>query len=154
MLEPGGATLRAMAFRFQRPFAGGLGRGETNFAADAFRMILLADTYTYDPTHEFESQLQANELPTAGGYTIGGMTLGSGGWTEDAVNFEWRYDAADPVWPNATFTCRFAAIIKQVGAAAVNPIVGINDFEANQSPVATQFTTRIMAAGLVRLKYG
>ena len=52
--------------------------GHINLLSDTIRMILLGSGYTPNfATDTYYSNVSAQELPTAGGYTVGGVTLAS-----------------------------------------------------------------------------
>lgn len=101
-----------------------------DWVTDTIKVTL--HTATYAPnrdTHVFASDL-TNELPTAGGYTVGGATLGTKSVSYDATSHETRLIAADPAWTSATFTCRYAAVWKDTGTAATSPLIGYIDLGA------------------------
>lgn len=79
---------------------------QISFAADTFKMILMATGFTFvKDTHHGYADVSANELPTANGYTVGGVTLTGVAVTEDDTD-----DRTEVTWSNAQWTASGAGI--------------------------------------------
>lgn len=60
-----------------------------------------------------------------------------------------QFDAADPSWPNSTFTTRWAVIYNRTPATdATRPLLWAIDFDSDKSPAAGTFTLQLHALGL------
>lgn len=60
-----------------------------------------------------------------------------------------QFDAADPSWPNSTFTTRWAVIYNRTPATdATRPLLWAIDFDSDKSPSAGTFTLQLHALGL------
>lgn len=110
-----------------------------DWVTDTIRMTLHTATYTPNrDTHVFASDL-TNEVAAGGGYSTGGVTLGTKSVSYDATSHQARLIAADPSWSSATFACRYAVIWKDTGTAATSPLMGFIDLGA-QSITGGTFT--------------
>lgn len=110
---------------------------QINFSADTFKMILMATGFTFNKdTHHGYSDVSANELPTANGYTVGGVTLAGVAVTEDDVD-----DRTEVTWSNAQWTAsgtgitaRGAIIFDDTPTTPqADPIVQYIDFGGDQT---------------------
>jgi hypothetical protein len=67
-----------------------------NMGSDSFKVILLNNSHTFTAANTVYSDISANELSTANGYTSGGATLGS--VTSTYSGGTYTFDAADTSW--------------------------------------------------------
>ena len=113
--------------------------------AQPLKVALLRPTYTPNPdTHRVWSDIAAQELAAAGGYTAGGQTLASKTVNYDAATDRTNLLAADNVWNNATFDTAFAAIYDSSGSM---PLWSLVNFEGTKSVVSGVFTIDWAAIG-------
>lgn len=70
--------------------------GTMDMDGDTFKMILLNNSHTRTVTNTLYSQVSANELSTANGYTAGGATLASVTFGHTSGTVKW--DSADVSW--------------------------------------------------------
>lgn len=133
-------------------FVDGTANGAWDWNTDTIKIALLADTHTPAvDTHDFFNDVEADELAATGGYTSGGGTLTTPTVTVDAATDEIRLDADDEPWTSATFTARYGVIYKDAGGAtSADPLIGLIDFDGNQSVSSGTFT--IVAASTGYLK--
>ncbi len=74
-------------------------------------------------------------------------TDGSVTWVEAGKGYL-KFDANDPSWANATFTCQKAGYYYNTGTAATSPLIGAVDFGSSQSPSNAAFTIQLDATGI------
>jgi hypothetical protein len=122
-----------------------------DWVTDTIKCTLHTATYTPNQdTHVFFSDA-TNELTTGGGYTAGGVTLGTKSTSYDATTNETRLIAANAVWTSATFTVRYALIWKDTGSAATSPLLGYIDLGA-QTITSGTFTVAFDAvSGVLKI---
>lgn len=120
-----------------------------NWTGDTIKVTLHTSTYTpAQDTDTFQNNL-ANELTTAGGYTAGGVTLGTK--TLTLVSPDVVLDAADAAWTTATFTARTAVVSDTTpGTTATNPLISYVGFGSDQSVSAGTFTIAWAADGVAK----
>ncbi len=123
-----------------------------DWVTDAIKQTLHTATYAPNQdTHTFYSDL-TNELTTAGGYTAGGVALGTKSVSYDATSNETRLIAANAAWTSATFTARFSATYSDTaGAGTTDPLLGYVNFGADQSVSAGTFTIQWDATGVLKI---
>lgn len=96
---------------------------DVDWSADTIKVALVDAGYTFDPAHEFFSQV-TNELAAGNGYTAGGATLtGKSRTITGAVT---AYLAANTAWTpgsTETLTARRAIVYKDTGSAATSPLL-------------------------------
>lgn len=111
-------------------------------------------TVTYVPnqdTHDFFDDA-TNELPTAGGYTAGGVTLAGKTANYTGGTNTLSLDANDVSWTSATFTARIAVIyVDTAGASTTDPLLGYVDFGGDQTVSSGTFTIQWHVDGLLKL---
>jgi len=126
-------------------------------SGDAKKIMLLRNTYTFDPDHKFVSSIVANEC-NATNYTggfggAGRKSLTGQSITEDTANNRATYDATDPAaWTalgGATNnTLRYAAIIEEITNDAASRVVAILDFGADYNTNGGDFSVAFNALGI------
>jgi hypothetical protein len=103
--------------------------------AATWKLALATTTYTPDrDTHDFYNDV-TNELPTASGYTAGGVTLTGIAFSYDVASDQVRVDSADPSWTfSANVTWRYGIIyIDTAGAATTDPLMLLLDWGSSQT---------------------
>jgi hypothetical protein len=101
-----------------------------SFLADAFKIILMDNTFVYSPaTYDNYADISAKELTTLHGYTVGGISLSGVAVVEDDAN-----NVCNVTWAAVNWTASGGVIGPTVGAiifddtVANDPIVGYIDF--------------------------
>jgi len=126
------------------------GATPVNWVSDTIKTSLHLVAYVPNQdTDEFFSAA-TNELTATGGYTAGGVTLGSKSLTYDSPTNEARLIAGNASWASATFTCRIAVVYKSTGTAATSPVMGYVDMGADQSVSSGTFTIQWDATGVLK----
>ena len=97
---------------------------DVDWVNDTIKTILVASSYTPNQaTHEFYSDV-TGELPTANGYTVGGVTLGTKTRTPVGIGYAYRAAAAQWTAPSGqTLSARYAVTFKSTGTAATSPLL-------------------------------
>lgn len=111
--------------------------GSIDLDTDTVSVTLHTSSYTPDiDAHDFYDDL-TNELPTASGYTAGGVNLANKSITVDNTNNRAYLDADDSTWTaSGTLTWRYAVLRKNTGTAATSPVIGYIDFVTDRSVVS------------------
>jgi hypothetical protein len=82
-------------------------KGQINTGSDTFKLILMQSGFVYDPvTHLSYADVSASELPTANGYTAGGVTLSG-----TAVAYDVTDDRVELSFSNVTITASGGALV-------------------------------------------
>ena len=126
-----------------------IGDGLIDMDNDVFNCILLTSDYTPDATDELLADLGTLvNIETSGtGYTTRGAELTGVTWEESAGTV--TFNANDPSWTTATFTCRYAVIFDET--AAGDPLVCLFDFSSDQSVSNGTFQIQWNASGILSL---
>lgn len=111
---------------------------QIDFANDTFKIILMADGFTFDKdAHHGYADVSASELVNGNGYTTGGNSLSGVTVTEDDTD-----DRTEVTWNNTSWTASGGSIGPTPGAIIyddtpaapqADPIVGYIDFGGNQT---------------------
>ncbi|MBT9168630.1 MAG: hypothetical protein DDT19_01978 [Syntrophomonadaceae bacterium] len=126
------STIVANRFRFL------LTQRLIHFGTDVFRMILMGPAFVFDRViHRGYADVTAGELPTANGYTVGGVILAGVAITENNVAHRTEITWGNAVWTasGAGITARGAIIYNDtlVTAPHIRPIIQYIDFGGNQT---------------------
>lgn len=121
--------------------------------ADAVNIALYTNSIT--PNFSTDTAYSAapytsNEIPNGGGYTTGGVALGSKTYSELNAS-QITFDAADAAWASSTITNARAALIYDNTLAGKNVLALIN-FGSDFSTVSGTFTITFAAAGIFYIK--
>jgi len=127
-------------------FKANLMNKEVDLEADTINVMLLNNSHTFTATNDTKSQIVANELATAGGYTAGGAALAGKAVTQAATT---KWDATDVAWADATFTAYHAVIYD--ATLANDDLIASIDFGGAKSVSAGTFTIQWHANGIVTL---
>ncbi len=147
-------------------FKEGLMNGDQDLSAanDAYRVILLTDSYTPDPddTHiedlyttaitEVEATGQGYDTGTTFNYTSG-TAKGLQNMVVDKDNTGDRgtWDADDITWASSTITARYGLIYKVMGDATTDQLCVLIDFGSDKSSSAGDFTIQWNTDGILTL---
>lgn len=135
-----------MASGVYNRFKANLMNKETDLEGDTIKVILLNNSHSFTATHNTYSQVSANELSTAGGYTAGGATLASKTVTQAATT---AWDAADVSWSSASFTAYHAVIYDDT--MTNDDLICSIDFGGAQTVASGTFTIQWNASGIITL---
>jgi hypothetical protein len=86
----------AVSINFYNKFIEYIGDGTIDLDNDTFTVILMNGSHTFNATHTQRTDIAANQLSTANGYTQDAKNLGSVTWTESGGTV--TFDAADVTW--------------------------------------------------------
>lgn len=86
----------AVTINFYNKFIEYVGDGGIDLDGDTFDIILMNSTHVFTATHDRKTDISANEIATANGYTQGAKTLTTPTWIEAAGTL--TFDAADVTW--------------------------------------------------------
>ena len=115
------------------------------FLRDDIKVILLASGYTVNAaTHEFYDVSITNELTTANGYTLGGLSLTGKTLTEPTAG-TWIFKSDSPVWSivTAPITCKMFALYNNVPTSSFTGSISTTTL------TVTAFTVGTIAIGQV-----
>ena len=122
---------------------------EIDMEADVIKVILLDDSHSFAATHNVIGDIDANELPTAGGYTQKDKVLAGKSVTQAAAV---KWDANDSEWPGSTFSCWHAALFDDT--IATDDLIGSIDFGGEKVVAAGLFKIQWHVQGIITLANG
>jgi hypothetical protein len=114
--------------------------------ADAIQVSLMDNVHTFVATENVWADVSADELPTAGGYTVGGATLASAAVTQAA---DTKFDGADTAWTSATFSAYHAVLWDDT--VGTDDLICSFDFGGVKTVTAGTFTIQWHANGIITL---
>lgn len=116
-----------------------LGTKAIDFANDAFNAILMNTTFTFNKdTHTLLSEVTADQLSTANGYTQDSKVLAGVAVAEDDTDDRLEVTWSDPVWTASGGAIGpTGALIVYDDTVANDPIVMCIDFGADYTVVDT-----------------
>ena len=127
-------------------FKANLMKKQVDLVNDTINVILLDTNHTFTATNTVLTDVSGNELPTAGGYTVGGQALDNLAVTEAATT---KWDADDEAWgTTSTFTAHHAVIYDT--SVSDNLIASI-DFGGAKAVASGTFTIQWSADGIITL---
>ncbi len=124
-------------------------KGTVNLTSDSIKEILLNNSHSFNADNDAYSDISANELATAGGYTQNTKTVGSPTVTVDDTDDEGVFDAADTSWTSATFSAYHNA--KYDDTHASNILICSHDFGGVQTVTSGTFTIQYAAEGIINI---
>lgn len=119
--------------------------------AETHKELLVQDGYTHDyNVHDFRDDV-TNEV-SGTNYTAGGVTITT---TEVTIaTGVLTYDFADTVYTNVTISNAMAGIFYfNVGTAATDQLIGLQDFVTAASATAANFTIQHAGAGVFTIDF-
>lgn len=125
---------------------------EDYFASISLKAMLLKSTYTYDPTHDFRSDVSAHETSGAG-YTAGGIAVTGVAITQDNVNALVKLDFNDLAFGTLNVAAFVAvAVYVNTGSSATDALLGIDIFGSTLTDGSDTFTYIVGDNGFIALE--
>lgn len=125
----------ATTHKFYGKFWVSMANKEVDFNSDVIKGLLVTSTYTFNQdTHQYKDVSITNELPTAGGYTAGGLAIPSPAFAYDSGSKQTRFTGSNISWGSSTFTARGLAVYDDTPGSN-KPLVSFVDFGQDLSPV-------------------
>lgn len=122
------------------------------WVGDTVKAAILLDSYTFDETDEFLSDLSAHEA-SGGGYSR--VTLANK--TEVYTDPYHKFSCDDFSWSSLTLTgARWIVLFKDTGTAATSPLIGAYDFGVGVNGIdmsAADLDVTIGPSGVWRVNY-
>jgi hypothetical protein len=137
--------------KFPQNAAGGdaSGDGPMDLLSDTLKFTLHTSTYTPNQSTNETKTDATNELSTAGGYTAGGVTLGTK--TYAASSLVTTFDAADAAWTATTITHRIAVLWDDTPTTPADPLISWVDNGGDVTTSASDLTYQFNASGIFTL---
>lgn len=135
-----------MASGIYNRFKADLMNKEQDLEADTIKVILLGNSHSFTATHNVYSDISANELATAGGYTQNTKALANKAVTQAATT---KFDADDVAWTSATFTAYHCVLYDDT--QSTNDLICSIDFGGAVTVSAGTLTIQFDSAGIITL---
>lgn len=113
--------------------------------ADVIIVILLDNSHAFNAAHNNLTDVSANELATAGGYTQQDKELAGKAVTQAAAT---KWDGTDVEWTSATFSAWHAILYDET---ASNDLIASIDFGGEKAVAAGTFTIQWHVNGIITL---
>ena len=110
------------------------------------KVALLADTYTFNPDHNYFTTVSLHEV-SGTNYTAGGTTLTNFSVTQDNSEDWGRFDADDATWSTSTITARYA--VAYDNTLTTKDLIFCIDFQQNKVTVGGTFSIVWNSVGLM-----
>jgi hypothetical protein len=124
-----------------------LNAAKINLTSDTIKLMLLNGYTPNRGTHQYKSDVVANEVAAGNGYTSGGATIT--GMAIAAASNVVTITGANASWPASTFTATHAALYDSTPATdATRPLIGFVDFGGAQSPSNGTLSVTWNASGI------
>ena len=150
--------MAADAWKVYNKFKEYMADGTIDLDGDTFKIILLDSGHTIDLTDDTYSDVSADELSTANGYTAGGETLTSVTWSESSGTI--TFDCADVTWTasGGAITARYAVIYDDTPTSPADPLVAYCLMDNSPADVSASdgadLTIQMSANGIFTLSGG
>jgi hypothetical protein len=149
--------MAAGAFTLYSNAALGISKKLFDLSADTYVMTLVTGTYTPAPnTDTLWSSVSANELTTAGGYTVGGVVLASE--TDTLTTATVTFTATSPSW--VTFSAgpfRYGVVVRRAAGSLVagDLLLCYSDLGGGSNITGTggTFTITISGSGILQFTH-
>ena len=116
---------------------------------DSIKVILLDNSHGFTATHDSYSDISANELAAAGGYTQNDEVLANQAVSIDDGDGEGVFDADDVAWTSATFTAYHCVLYDDTHAT--DKLICSIDFGGAQTVTAGTFTIQWDTEGIINI---
>ena len=113
--------------------------------ADVIIVILLNNSHSFTATHNNLTDVSANELAAAGGYTQQDKELAGKAVTQAAST---KWDGTDVEWAAATFSAWHAILYDETAA---NDLICSIDFSGEKAVTAGTFKIQWHVSGIITL---
>lgn len=127
------------------------------WTANTHKIMLLRNTYTFDPDHKFVSSINTHECNatnyTAGFGGAGRKTLSGKTISEDLANNRAVFNATSPITWTAlggatNNTLRYAVIVEEITNDAASRVVAVLDFGSDYATNGGDFSVAFNASGI------
>lgn len=126
-------------------FKANLFNKEVDLEGDTIIVILLDNSHAFTTTHNNLTDVSANELATAGGYTQQDKELAGKAVTQAATT---KWDGTDVEWTSATFSAYHAVLYDETAA---NDLILSIDFGGVKTVTAGTFKIQWHVDGIINL---
>ena len=123
--------------------------GSHHLVADLINVKLLNNTHAFAPANTVYTNVSANELPTAGGYTAKGAEIATRTVTQNNSMNQGVFDGDNVSWVTATFTAYHAVIYNDTSTGDM--LIASIDFGGAQQVTAGTFTIEWSASGILTI---
>lgn len=107
-----------------------MSKGNFNLSSDTLVMALVTSSYTPATNTDAQwSAVSANELPTAGGYTAGGVALT--GVSDTLAGATVTFTSNPVTWASFTATFKYAVIVRRAGGSLTGTDLLLCYFDAS-----------------------
>lgn len=114
------------------------------------KVMLLHDTYTYDGTDAWISDVSTHEA-TGTSYSAGGLTLAGVTYTYDAVTGLFKIDATDLTPASLSVDCQYAVVYYDTGTPATSPLLLCTDLTDDADDTITGLPVASAGLGYITL---
>lgn len=118
--------------------------------SDTVQCALLDNSHSFDATAVGWATVKTNEI-SGTGYTGSGSTLASTAVTQDDVDNEGVFDAANVQWQSATFSAYHAVIWDDTPSDPADPLICSIDFGGVQTVTNGTFTIQWDDEGIINI---
>ncbi len=126
--------------------------GEWSWMGGAVKCLLCTSAYVPNQdAHRYRSDL-TNELPTGGGYVLGGVTLIGKSNPYAAATNTLALSSSNITFPAVTLAARYAIFYVDTGTSGTSPLISYVDFGSTQSPASQDLQLAVNAGGLVNFQ--
>ena len=141
-------------------FTLGEAEGKFDLATDTYVMTLVSSSYTPNVATDIEwSSVSADELPTGGGYTAGGVIIPSETLSLASHVVTWTGGAVS--WSNFTATATYGVVVRRAGSTLASTdllvaYVALNVVSGSPAPLVGQggtLTITPSASGIIQFSH-